>query len=108
MVRKSIGLALMAGFAFSAGCSLCPEGYLDDYATVGGKWPRANPTHGRVGSVLSDAGVMPAGPAPGYDGVVGQEYYYEDSYYSDTPYSAVEPLNAPEVPGTILEAPIGQ
>ncbi len=40
----------------SSGCSMCAPGYLDDYATVGGKWQRSNPTCGRVGSVFSDAG----------------------------------------------------
>lgn len=36
------------------GCALCPPGYLDDYSAVGGKWQRANPTSGRLGSILSD------------------------------------------------------
>lgn len=38
------------------GCSMGPPGYIDDYATVGGKWERADPTYGRVGSPFSDPG----------------------------------------------------
>ncbi len=55
---KRIHIAVITAFSVFAlsGCSLCPPGYLDDYGAVGGKWQRANPTHGRVGSRLSDAG----------------------------------------------------
>ncbi len=35
---------------------MCAPGYLDDYATVGGKWQRSDPTSGRVGSIFSGAG----------------------------------------------------
>ena len=104
MVRKCAGAALLAGLVLSTGCSLCPEGYLDDYATVGGKWPRGNPTHGRVGSILSDAGAISTSETVVYGDSVGQDYYYEEAPYDQT----IEPFNAPEVPGTILEAPIGQ
>jgi hypothetical protein len=41
----------------AAGCQLCCPPYMDDYATVGGKWNRADPTTGRVGSAFSDPGV---------------------------------------------------
>lgn len=55
---------LVTPFSFallaSTGCNLCCPPYLDDYATVGGKWARSNPTQGRVGSVFSDPGVLPA------------------------------------------------
>jgi hypothetical protein len=30
---------------------------MDDYATVGGRWNRMDPTRGRVGSAFSDPGV---------------------------------------------------
>lgn len=46
-----------------SGCALCPPGYLDDYATVGGKWERMNPTSGRVGSILSDPNLGAGGYA---------------------------------------------
>lgn len=67
----------------SAGCTICPPGYLDDYATVGGKIQRSNPTHGRVGSILSDGThvtdvhSMPGEEiyyAPGADYYPGSEY----------------------------------
>ena len=35
---------------------MCARGYLDDYATVGGKWQRSDPANGRVGSIFSGAG----------------------------------------------------
>lgn len=48
-------LGMAAGWlVLAGGCSIGSPGYLDDYATVGGKWERLNPTHGRVGSNLSD------------------------------------------------------
>ncbi len=40
----------------SSGCSMCSRGFLDDYATVGGKWQRSDPAQGRVGSIFSDPG----------------------------------------------------
>ncbi len=50
MVLHCAALAMLA----SSGCSLCSPGFMDDYATVGGKWTRNNPTEGRVGSPMSD------------------------------------------------------
>jgi hypothetical protein len=44
----------------STGCNLCCPPYLDDYATVGGKWARADPIEGRVGSAFSDPSVQTA------------------------------------------------
>ncbi len=44
---------------------MCSRGFLDDYATVGGKWQRADQTHGRVGSIFSDPGST---VAAGYTG----------------------------------------
>lgn len=51
--------SLLAGFAImqATGCTMCCPPYLDDYATVGGKWARTNPTDGRVGSAFSDPNI---------------------------------------------------
>lgn len=46
---------------FSTGCTLCRTDHICDYAGVGGKWQRSNPTCGRVGSTLSDAGAYQSG-----------------------------------------------
>ena len=47
------------------GCSMCSPGFLDDYATVGGKIQRINPTEGRMGSPFSDPGTtFPSSPVP--------------------------------------------
>lgn len=42
----------------ASGCTIGPPGYMDDYATIGGKWQRADPVEGRVGSAFSDGSVM--------------------------------------------------
>lgn len=55
----SLGMALLV--TGSLGCSMCSTDHLCDYAGVGGKWQRSNPTCGRVGSNLSDAGAYQAG-----------------------------------------------
>lgn len=59
-------------FVSMSGCALCPPGYLEDYATVGGKWQRSDPTTGRVGSILSDPGstVASGQPSAYYEGTV--------------------------------------
>jgi hypothetical protein len=81
-------LLFIGSISLSTGCSMCARGYLDDYATVGGKWQRTNPTSGRVGSLFSDAGTTLAGGAVGNrvidaspQGIEGQmfgEAYTED------------------------------
>ena len=58
---RAICVFLTALTMTCSGCALCPPGYLDDYATVGGKWERMDPTTGRVGSILSDPGLNVAG-----------------------------------------------
>lgn len=65
MHRLSIGLRLVSVtmVAASIGCSMCDTAHLCDYAAVGGKWQRSNPTCGRVGSNLSDAGTFQSGRA---------------------------------------------
>jgi len=61
---RLLTLLLIIGFiSLPTGCSMCARGYLDDYATVGGKWQRTNPTSGRVGSIFSDAGTTLTGGA---------------------------------------------
>ncbi len=68
-----------------SGCAICPPGYLDDYATVGGKWQRSDPTRGRVGSTLSDAGST----TTTVSGTSGGAYYAPqigDSYPHDPGY----------------------
>ncbi|MCA9134938.1 MAG: hypothetical protein KDA45_17335 [Planctomycetales bacterium] len=76
-----------------SGCSLCAPGFLDDYATVGGKWQRSDPTQGRVGSVFSDPGTtIGSGLGPGVAGY-GEGEYYEESmpgeyYEGDYPQDA--------------------
>lgn len=53
-------LSLLA-ISASTGCTLCRTDHICDYAGVGGKWQRSNPTCGRVGSTLSDAGAYQSG-----------------------------------------------
>lgn len=55
-----LGLSLIA-IGSSTGCTLCRTDHICDYAGVGGKWQRSNPTCGRVGSTLSDAGAYQSG-----------------------------------------------
>lgn len=85
-------LLAFAPLLFS-GCSMCANGYLEDYATVGGKWQRTNPTTGRVGSILSDAGTtLTAGTAgerivDGAPATVESEFFGEactDDYWQST------------------------
>jgi hypothetical protein len=55
---------------------------MDDYATIGGKWQRSDPTEGRVGSPFSDSSVMVShGHLPG---VVSQgEVIYDEGITID-------------------------
>ncbi|MEO8270555.1 MAG: hypothetical protein ABI557_12600 [Aureliella sp.] len=62
-MRVLLLLTVSLGFALASGCSMCAPGFMDDYATVGGKWQRGNPTQGRVGSIFSDAGTTIAAGA---------------------------------------------
>jgi len=51
--------------ACCSGCTICASPDLETYTATGGLWQRTNPTHGRVGSPFSAAGVrvgMPASP----------------------------------------------
>lgn len=90
---KTTIAGLLGLIVFASGCSLCPPGYLDDYATVGGKWQRTDPSCGRVGSIFSDPGSTvhdismngdeyyesDLGGAQSY----GNEVYDEGAYYEE-------------------------
>ncbi len=65
----------------ASGCSICAPGYLDDYATVGGKWERGDPTSGRVGSPMSGAGSSLSGYMETID--EGEVYYEGEAGQSD-------------------------
>ena len=45
----------------SSGCAMCTSCEDDTYAAYGGKWQRADMTHGRVGSAFTEAGFDTAG-----------------------------------------------
>lgn len=95
-MRVTNAAVLLAFLAFfCAGCSICPPGYIDDYAGVGGKWLRGNPTSGRVGSVLSDPGNtvgMAANAAEGTysdaNGNAGDVYYDDGTIYQGDGYES--------------------
>lgn len=57
-----IGIALLTGAP--AGCRACLDCDDDTYAAYGGAWQRTNPSGGRVGSVLSEAGARVADYSP--------------------------------------------
>ena len=63
-----------------SGCSIGSPGYMDDYATVGGKWQRSDPTAGRVGSSFSDPNSTVGGIS---DAEFGGEIYQSDVYEWD-------------------------
>lgn len=89
-------LAILTCFTVgSAGCNLCCPPYLDDYATVGGKWSRSNPTEGRVGSAFSDPGVVTASAVEFSEtvpsGEIMQEYPMNEGIEIVEPEVIVEP-----------------
>ena len=95
-----------------SGCSICPPGYLDDYATIGGRYQRLNPTTGRVGSVFSDPGTQEVNLH--VEGVPAGEYYESAPATDPSIYgqSLVEPSVIDTDPpsfdlqeGQVLEAP---
>lgn len=94
-IRISQRSASMSGMALlllsaAAGCQLCCPPYMDDYATVGGKWSRLDPTRGRVGSAFSDPGAtringtMPGEPMDGWE-PIDQEFEDIDPHFDDSP-----------------------
>ena len=78
---RSLSLFVIVLLVSASGCALCPPGYLEDYAAVGGKWERSDPACGRVGSIFSDPNSTMYG---GDTAVVTPETYYGDeTYYED-------------------------
>ena len=57
LLNIGLPIALIVG---ASGCNLCCPPYMDDYATIGGKWQRSHPSEGIVGSRFSDPGVVHA------------------------------------------------
>lgn len=47
-------MLVILALANLSGCTLCCAPFLEEYVTTGGKHPRSDMTHGRVGSVFSD------------------------------------------------------
>lgn len=87
------------------GCTICPPGYLDDYATVGGRYQRLDPTTGRVGSAFSDPGTQEVYLDQGESTYYDQEYSeFGTPYY--TPQEESGPVygepNSEYVPSTDL------
>lgn len=83
-------VVLLATTIFSlAGCNLCCPPYLDDYATVGGKWARAHPSDGRVGSAFSDPGIIPAADQVSHGSIVVDQTVDQPMY---EPTDNIEPL----------------
>lgn len=98
---------------------MCATGYLDDYATVGGKWQRSDPTNGRVGSIFSGAdATISAGATggrivdehpPGVEGEVFGEAYTDDypppvdefQELGNVPYAPNE-FDMPNVDGELM------
>ncbi len=88
-------LATLLAVGLLSGCTICAPGYLDDYATVGGKWQRTDPTSGRVGSPFSDPNYMAVAHAEPemiyYDGLdSGMQIEGESSYPSELDGSVIE------------------
>lgn len=63
MSRLSCYLLCTTIISSLMGCAMCCGPYDDDYNVFGGKYQRADPAHGRVGSRLSDPYHQPTGPA---------------------------------------------
>ena len=60
---KNLVLLIAALMACSTGCSMCCGPFDYDYPTFGGKHLRADRSHGRVGSILSDPFTTLTGPS---------------------------------------------
>ena len=93
---------------FYSGCSMCAPGYLDDYATVGGKWQRSDPINGRVGSIFSGAdatisagGIGGRGVDAHPQGIEGE--VFGEAYTDEYPAPAEEFHELGEVPDALNE-----
>lgn len=86
---RAFCLPLLALILATSGCALCPPGYLEDYAAVGGKWQRSDPACGRVGSIFSDPNSTyheSDGGETVYDTTVDNAVVTPESYYGDETY----------------------
>lgn len=105
-------LGLLLTSTLLTGCSICAPGYLDDYATVGGKWQRVDATTGRVGSILSD----PGSTSDGATVISNGDYYQDAAVYQGGVYSDdLGTISSPEIiyegeiyspPGSSIPAPV--
>jgi hypothetical protein len=56
-MRQVFGLGLVSVAALLAsGCAMCCNPYDEAYGYTGGRWPRTDLCHGRVGSAFAPAG----------------------------------------------------
>jgi hypothetical protein len=92
--RRVTGSICTAALLAFTGCSICAPGFIDDYATVGGKWERADPTYGRVGSPFSD-------PGSAADGHYASAHAYEVEPYDSNFYDE-QGMDS----GAMIEGPI--
>jgi hypothetical protein len=58
-MRRAAGLGLLLVVALlGSGCAMCCSPYDEAYGFSGGRWPRADLCHGRVGSAFDSAGTV--------------------------------------------------
>ncbi|MCC6510552.1 MAG: hypothetical protein IT423_15730 [Pirellulaceae bacterium] len=77
MIMRTLSPVLwlsLAALASSLGCTMCSTEHMCDYPGVGGKWQRGNPTCGRVGSTLSDAGAYQSGSTVEFGANYGESW----------------------------------
>lgn len=82
-MRLLSALLVVSGILGASGCSMCAPGFLDDYATVGGKWQRSDPTQGRVGSIFSEAGETVSNGALDQPYIEHHSQAYEDEVFGE-------------------------
>lgn len=122
IIRKfsaMLWLGLAATTASSLGCTICNTAHMWDYGGAGGKWQRGNPTCGRVGSILSDAGEANYGPEYGEHQTYGDSWglmdgtstMSEDEFFEDGDSSSYPrppsstPSYAPQLAPNLNAAP---
>lgn len=98
---QALCLTLLAtSVALSTGCTMCCPPYLEDYATVGGKWARTNPTDGRVGSAFSDSGNI--APASGETVIIDDGTVYSEVMPAIPMNEEIQVIDAPEFSGETI------
>ena len=95
MARLAAGLLLLTVASLSSGCAMCCSPFDCDYPYQGGAWVRHNPSSGRVGSALDEAG----GPNTGAE-VLQQEPTPADA--------AAEPIPVPTGTRSVMPPRRGQ